>query len=128
MTFATYLRKRIVLVPWLIAGGVALTLFVCQTCHSSFQRFLSISGLTITCWTLMWFGNEYLHEYLDEKINWTRYPIKRLAVGLIIMSVYTVGTTYLVVSFSEAVFNLNIGAISKTIYMSVGITLVIVYC
>ena len=74
---------------------------------------------------MAWFGNEYLHEYLDEKINWTKHPIKRLLVGLVVMVVYTVPTIYLVVSLTEIVFDLNLGAISKTIYVSVGITLVI---
>jgi LytS/YehU family sensor histidine kinase len=74
---------------------------------------------------LMWFGNEYLHEYLDEKIKWTKYPVKRLLVGLIMMVLYTVITTYIVISLAEKIFQLNLGDISKTIYMSMGITLVI---
>ena len=125
MSVATYLKKRISLFPWIIAGGSIQTLLVCKSCRSSFPYFLSISGLTITCWALAWFGNEYLHEYLDEKITWTKHPIKRLLVGLVVMVVYTVPTIYLVVSLTEMVFDLNLGAISKTIYMSVGITLVI---
>lgn len=125
MSFTTYLRKRISIFPWIVAGGVTMTLVVCKTCYSSFRFFLGISGLTIFCWMLMWFGNEYLHEYLDEKIKWTKYPVKRLLVGLVIMVLYTVCTTYIVVSLTEEVFNLNLGDISKTIYLSMGITLVI---
>ena len=125
MTFATYLKKRISLFPWLVLGGVSMTLFVCQSCRSSAEYFFSVSALTIFCWTLMWFGNEYLHEYLDEKIDWTKHPVKRLIVGLVVMLVYTIPTIYVVMVVTEMFSNLNIGAISKTIYMSVGITLVI---
>src|SRR5688572_28155396 len=125
MSLTTYLKKRISLLPWIIAGGSIQTLFVCKSCRTSFEYFLSISGLTITCWALAWFGNEYLHEYLDEKITWTKHPIKRLLAGLVVMVVYTVPTIYLVVSLTEMIFDLNLGAISKTIYVSVGITLVI---
>jgi LytS/YehU family sensor histidine kinase len=125
MSVAIYLKKRISLFPWIIAGGSIQTLFVCKSCRSSFEYFVSISGLTITCWALAWFGNEYLHEYLDDKISWTKHPIKRLLVGLVVMVVYTVPTIYLVVSLTEIVFDLNLGAISNTIYVSVGITLVI---
>ena len=82
MSFATYLKKRISLFPWLIVAGVSMTLFVCKSCRSSIEYFLSVSALTITCWALMWFGNEYLHEYLDEKIDWTKHPIKRLIGGI----------------------------------------------
>ena len=125
MSIAEYLKKRVGLLPWLIAGGIVMTFFVCKPCLSSIYYFASISALTITCWTLMFFGNEYLHEYLDEKIKWTRYPLKRLFVGLLVLTAFTVSATYLVVSFSEFAFNLNIGAISQTIYMSMGITLAI---
>ena len=41
------------------------------------------------------------------------------------MLLYTVPTIYIVMSLTEMFSDLNIGAISKTIYMSVGITLVI---
>jgi LytS/YehU family sensor histidine kinase len=125
MAFATYLKKRISLFPWLVLGGVSMTLAVCQSCRTSAHYFFSVSALTIFCWTLMWFGNEYLHEYLDEKIDWTKYPIKRLAVGLVVMLIYTVPTIYVVMILIERFTDLNIGAISNTIYMSVGITLVI---
>lgn len=125
MSIAKYLKKRILLLPWLIGGGIIMTLLVCRSCLSSIRYFSSISGLTITCWTLMYFGNEYLHEYLDEKIKWTKYPIKRLAVGLVVMTLYTVTATYLIVVFADTVFKLNIGAISNTIYISMGITLII---
>jgi LytS/YehU family sensor histidine kinase len=125
MSFATYIKKRISLFPWLVVGGVTMTLFVCTSCRSSMEYFLSVSTLTITCWALMWFGNEYLHEYLDEKIDWTKHPIKRLIVGLVVMLAYTVPTIYLALRITEMVSNLNIGEISTTIYMSVGITLVI---
>ena len=125
MTLATYLKKRISLLPWIIAGGVTQTYFVCKSCRTSFEYFLSISGLTTFCWALAWFGNEYLHEYLDEKIDWTKYPAKRLIVGLVAMILYTVVSIYLVLRFTETVFALNLGAISQTIYLSMGITLVI---
>jgi LytS/YehU family sensor histidine kinase len=125
MSLAEYLKKRISLLPWLIAGGIIMTVFVCQSCLSSFRYFASISGLTISCWTLMFFGNEYLHEYLDEKINWTKHPVKRLGIGLLALTIYTVTATYLIVSFADTLFDLNIGAISNTIYISMGITLVI---
>jgi LytS/YehU family sensor histidine kinase len=73
----------------------------------------------------MYFGNEYLHAYLDEKINWTKYPGKRLTLGLLTLTIYTVGMTYIVVYAANTIFNLQIGAVSTTIYMSMGITLVI---
>ena len=53
----------------------------------------------------MWFGNEYLHEYLDEKIKWTKHPLKRLIVGIMVMIFYTVTTTYIVISFVQQVFD-----------------------
>jgi LytS/YehU family sensor histidine kinase len=125
MSFVKYLQKRIALMAWLILAGIAMTFFVCKPCRESFSYFASISGLTILCWTLMYLGNEYLHEYLDEKINWTKYPVKRLTLGLLALTVYTVAMTYIIVYSANTIFKLRIGAVSTTIYMSMGITLVI---
>src|SRR5688572_1249628 len=125
MSFLTYIKKRITILPWLVVGGIVMTLLACKSCLTSANYFFSIATLTIFSWVMMWFGNEYLHEYLDEKIDWTKYPIKRLTVGLVVMLVYTVPTIYVVMILTERFSDLNIGAISNTIYMSVGITLVI---
>jgi Histidine kinase len=125
MSIAKYLQKRISLLIWLVLAGIAMTILVCKPCRDSFSYFASIAGLTVLCWALMYFGNEYLHEYLDEKINWTRYPVKRLLVGLAALTVYTVLMTYSIVYLANGIFELKIGAISTTIYMSMGITLAI---
>lgn len=77
------------------------------------------------CWAVMYLGNEYLHGYLDEKIEWTKNPVKRLSVGLVALTLYTVIMTYLIVYSANTIFKLKIGAVSTTIYMSMGITLVI---
>ena len=125
MSFTQYLQKRISILPWILAGGIIMTLLVCKSCQSSLNSFLTISSLTITCWLLMWFGNEYLHEYLDEKIKWTKHPLKRLIVGIVVMILYTVTTIYIVIRFVQQVFGLNLGAISDTILLSMAITFVI---
>ena len=102
-----------------------MTFFVCRRCHSDLDIFLEVAGLTTTCWILMFFGNEYLHEYLDQKIKWTKQPIKRLIAGIVVMVLYTLTTSYLVVSFSQQVLGLNIGAMSQTLNTSIIITFVI---
>jgi LytS/YehU family sensor histidine kinase len=102
-----------------------MTVLVCRPCRDSFSYFGAIAGLTIVCWALMYLGNEYLHEYLDKKIDWTKYPVKRLSVGLLALTFYTVIMTYVVVYSANTFFGLNVGAVSTTIYMSIGITLVI---
>ena len=125
MTLGSYLRRRVTLLPWIFVGGIVMTLLVCRPCLGSFPYFAAIAGLTVLCWAVMYFGNEYLHEYLDEKIEWTKYPVKRLLVGLAALTFYTVVMTYLIVYSADSIFKLKIGAVSKTIYMSMGITLVI---
>jgi LytS/YehU family sensor histidine kinase len=125
MSIVKYLKKRVSFLPWLVLGGIVMTVLVCRPCLNSFSYFAAISGLTILCWTVMYFGNEYLHEYLDEKIQWTKYPVKRLSVGLLALTIYTVIMTSAVVYSANTIFKLKIGAVSTTIYMSMGITLVI---
>ena len=56
-----------------------MTLFVCQDLSELLLAILlRFPPLPLAVGLLMWFGNEYLHEYLDEKINWTKHPLKGL--------------------------------------------------
>lgn len=125
ISFVQYIKKRWVILPWVIAGGVVMTLFTCSNCRTSFPDFASIATLTVICWGLMWFGNEFLHEYLDDKIDWTKHPVKRLTVGLMALTIYTVGATYIVMNIARPVLQLSKGTVTGTVYISMGITLVI---
>src|SRR5688572_6704531 len=106
MSFLTYIKKRITILPWLVVGGIVMTLLACKSCLTSANYFFSIATLTIFSWVMMWFGNEYLHEYLDEKINWTKFPIKRLVTGLMVLMLYTIIATYIIAFVANNVFEL----------------------
>ncbi len=125
MAIGEYLKKRVHLIPWLVGGGLAMTLITCRTCLTSYHYFASVSALTISSWMLMWFGTEYLCEYLDERIKWTTHPVQRVIVGFVLIILYTVVAIYLLVSAAQWIFNINIGSVSEAIYMGIGITLVI---
>jgi sensor histidine kinase YesM len=125
MTLAQYLKKRISILPWIVGGGIVMTLLTCRTCLTSAQYFVSISSLMITCWLFMWYGTEFLCEYLDEKINWTKHPVQRVLVGLIVVSLYAAVALYLILNLAQLIFEIKIGSIAKSVYTGMIITLVI---
>jgi LytS/YehU family sensor histidine kinase len=125
MSIGEYLRKRVRIIPWLVVGGLAMTLITCRTCLTSFHYFASVSALTISSWMLMWFGTEYLCEYLDERIKWTTHPVQRVIAGFVLILLYTVIAIYLLTTTAQWVFDINIGSVTETIFIGIGITLVI---
>ena len=113
------------MLPWLVLGGTVTTLILCKSCRTSINYFLSSGTITILFWVLMWFGNEYLHEYLDEKIKWTRFPVKRLVIGLIVLMSYTVAVTFMITFAATDILHIKFNSASETLYLNMGITLII---
>ncbi|HCM77427.1 MAG TPA: histidine kinase [Cytophagales bacterium] len=64
-------------------------------------------------------------DYIDTKIEWTKEPIKRFIVGMLVMIVYTLTIVYALVWLFREAFGLDIGDIGIMLYTSLIITFVI---
>ena len=73
----------------------------------------------------MWLGNEYMAHILDQKISWTREPIKRFIAGIVAMLIYTVVVVILLVTFYEVAFEFDLGGLSTMLYGTIITTSVI---
>lgn len=69
---------------------------------SSFFREVFFQGMT---WVLLWVGNGVLSEYLDRKIDWLEQTEWRFGIGILAMTVYTILSISLLVSFRLIVVN-----------------------
>ncbi len=125
MTFIEYLKSRSVLVACLIICGSFMTFFVCDICSSSLSWFVKVSVFTSAIWISMWLGNEYMSHVLDQKISWTKEPIKRFAVGIAGMLVYTIVVVFVLVTIFEKGLDVNVGGITGMLYGTVSITFII---
>ena len=71
---------------------IVQTYFTCRSCNT-LEEYLPVACFTFILWVLCWRGNSALTHYINEKISWFKFPIKRLVVGL----VTTIGYTLLAV-------------------------------
>ncbi|MDN5215605.1 histidine kinase [Fulvivirgaceae bacterium BMA12] len=60
---------------------------------------------SLAVWVTLWRGNAYLSCWLDLWISWFKFPVRRLIVGLIAMTVYTTLMVYLLMLAFQWVFN-----------------------
>lgn len=73
----------------------------------------------------MWLGNEYLSHVLDNRILWTKQPIRRFVIGVIAMLAYTIVMTYAITWFSEITMNIRGASFTDMIYGTVITTSII---
>src|SRR5690606_12825486 len=103
-------------------GGIILPYFTCGKCAESFAFYIFIALYTFTIWATMWLGNEFIAEWLDKKIEWTKEPVKRLLTGIICMLVYTVSMVLIIMLVFEGIANISLGRGANMVYVSVFIT------
>lgn len=118
------LRSNLRLIAWLIAGGFLMTPITCTSCLHDLMRYLVVSSFCAAVWIAMWFGNNFIVHWLDDKIVWTKEPLKRLGLGVIAMLVYTIGAVYILISVFRLV-GFHLGSMKGTMYFSIIATSII---
>ncbi len=76
-------------------------------------------------WILLWLGNAIAADMLSRKIDWIKEPVKRFAIGMLVMIVYTVVVSYGLVYLYKNVFGLNVGDTTTFQYSTLIITFII---
>lgn len=76
-------------------------------------------------WILLWLGNAIAADMLSKKIDWIKEPVKRFAVGMLVMIGYTVVVSYGLVWLYKNVFGLNVGDTTTFQYSTLIITFII---
>ncbi len=125
MSFIQYLKAKVFLIAMLVVGGCIMTFFVCDVCSSSVSWFAKVASFTASIWISMWLGNEYMSHFLDQKISWTKEPIKRFVVGIAGMLVYTIVVVFILVTLFEKGLQVYVGGITGMLYGTVSITFII---
>jgi LytS/YehU family sensor histidine kinase len=84
-----------------------------------------VSLFSFILWLLLWRGNDVVTHYVNLKISWFRFPVRRLIVGAIATISYTIVAVVLAMTAFEKVFDVSFGTFYWTIYFAVGITIFI---
>lgn len=121
-----FIKTNFVTMLWLSAAGIVMSWFIWRGCCTKISSLPWISILTVTLWIALWLGNSYLAEALDYFYSWHKDPVKRLIVGLVGMTVYSIGIVYAIIYFFRLVFGFDVGDnLSGTFTSTIIITLII---
>lgn len=118
------LKSSLLLIASLIAGGAVMPYFTCRSCRVDGVLYFVIASFCSAVWIAMWFGNEFIVDWLDTKISWTKEPLKRFVSGLIAAVVYPMISVYIIMK----IFSLTgyyMGDVTWTVRFSIIATTVI---
>jgi sensor histidine kinase YesM len=111
---------------WLSLIGFAMTVFVDPPWERGTVAFLKLGFINIVMWVLMWVGNDVTSHLLSERISWTREPMKRFIVGMIVMVGITVTAVLVAAWMYYVLLGMDITRYIVTVlYLSFAISLVI---
>lgn len=105
--------------------GVPFSLITCPDCWWDNTHHLKYAILVSSSfWIVLAKGNSFVNHLLGLYIEWLKEPVKRLIASLFAHSVFTVVAVILLVKVLGALLGIQMGSISFTILLSLGISLV----
>jgi len=108
-----------------IIASLIQTYFTCPGCNT-WKEYFIVSFFTFVLWVLLWRGNNIVTHYVNSKISWFKFPVKRLVVGFISTIGYTLAAVVCTMTLFEKLFDFNFGSsFMWTIYFAVTVTILI---
>jgi len=121
-----FIRTHLLTMLWLTIAGFVMSWFIWRGCCTAISSLTWIGIFTATLWIALWLGNAYLAQSLSHFYSWQKEPVKRLIIGLIGMTVYTIGAVNGIIYFFRYVVGFDVGDnLSTTFTSTIMITLVI---
>lgn len=121
MSLVKYLR----IIGLSIVGSLVMTYLSCSSCSQDLRKFTITAGITTIMWIVMWLGNENLTCFIDEKISWVKYPIKRFVTGVVSTVIFTVIVAILLAKGYEYSLQLRFNSYNDFIFNALVITFLI---
>ncbi|MCW5910650.1 MAG: histidine kinase [Cyclobacteriaceae bacterium] len=110
----------------MVIAGFVMSWFVWRACCERVSAYFWISFFTVCIWLVLWLGNAFVSQWLDNLYSWHKDPVKRLIAGIIGMIVYTIGAVFAVIWFFNFAFGFNVGnRLEGTFFSTIIITLII---
>jgi sensor histidine kinase YesM len=106
-------------------AGVVQTLLMCPGCNTP-GEYVHVTIFIFLMWLFLWKGNDYLSDVISERIPWIRFPVKRLVIGIISTTVYSLTVTLALMTFYQVVLDFQFAdSYLRTLYIATGITFLI---
>lgn len=105
--------------------GIVMTYFTCPYCRTSVKEYVVVAFYSGCLWGILWKGNEGMAQLLNCYIPWIKYPLWRASSGIVASVVFTVSMVILMLMFFEYIFDMELGSYRTSIYISIGITIMV---
>jgi LytS/YehU family sensor histidine kinase len=123
--FKQFLYQSRMVFVWAVLAGVAMTWMMANTNNWGWFAASRVGVFTVSSWLFLWLGNAYLSKRLDELVSWAKQPLKRFAIGLAAMLLYTIGISYLLVWLLKIILHFDMGSdMREVLYPTVIITVI----
>ena len=104
-----------------------MTYFTCPPCRSSGSTYFSVALFSFVSWFVLWMGNGLMAQYIEKRISWFDFPLRRLVVGILTTVAYSTGAVLLLLWSWEFFFHLSFGNYYTIISYTLLITFVICF-
>ncbi len=98
-------KKYTTLILISLAGSLLTAYFTCHNCQSHYVRYAWVASFSVLLWLLLWIGNDELNTFINRKISWVKYPLRRLVVGIISTIIFTVSAVLSLIKAWEYFLN-----------------------
>jgi sensor histidine kinase YesM len=113
-------NARIILIS--IAGSALMTFLTCPTCSQGSNRYWWVTFFSAILWISLWIGNGMLTRFLNKKISWVEFPLKRFIWGICSTVIYTVSMVLLISKGWELIFTMKFDNYFEVVIPSLVIT------
>lgn len=121
-----FIKSNLLTMLLLTLAGFVMSWFIWRGCCTAISSLALITIFTATLWIALWLGNAYLAQSLSYFYSWHKEPVKRLIIGLVGMTVYTIGAVKGIIYFFHYVVGFDVGDnLSTTFTSTIIITLII---
>lgn len=99
------------------------TFFVCSRCHTP-RAFAMVAFFTFMMWFLLWRGNAFINEFINARVEWIAFPVRRLFIGVVTTTVYAYCAVIFNIHLFRKVFSFDLGSsYLSTLYFSLALTI-----
>ena len=98
---------------------------VCPECMASWTSIWRLEVIMLTIWLIMWYGNKFISHVIDHYISWLDNPAKRFILGILGSVVFSTAAILSLAVLFRYLFNISIGSGWSNIWITIGITLII---
>lgn len=119
--------KKIVKEVAIVAAiGFVMAIGICRQCLDDPVIFAKAGVYSSVLWLVMWFGNGYLSHFIDQYVDWLKYPIRRLILGILGYTIFPLIAMFFITLFFSWLWRFNMDITSFPENLSYLVTAVII--